>query len=105
MDFNAQIRPILNQNCTACHGGVKAAGDISFVYREVTTQVGKKSGRRVIVPGNGKESLLYTLLLDQDPDSRMPTKEKPLPPEAIERVRIWIDQGAAWPEVAKEGGR
>ena len=41
VDFNADIRPILNQNCTACHGGVKAAGDISFVYRDAATKVGK----------------------------------------------------------------
>src|SRR4051794_10074359 len=56
IDFDTQIRPILNQNCTSCHGGVKSAGEISFVYREVTTQVGKKSGKRVIVPGKPEES-------------------------------------------------
>src|SRR5215210_6217435 len=50
IDFNQHIRPILNQNCTSCHGGVKSAGEISFVYRDVVSKVGKKSGNRVIVP-------------------------------------------------------
>lgn len=33
ISFNAQIRP-LNANCTSCHGGVKKAGNVSFLYRE-----------------------------------------------------------------------
>ncbi|MEO7598531.1 MAG: hypothetical protein ABIV50_06335, partial [Opitutus sp.] len=28
VDFNRHIRPIFNQNCTACHGGVKMAAGI-----------------------------------------------------------------------------
>ncbi|MBC8153498.1 MAG: hypothetical protein H7Z72_11355, partial [Bacteroidetes bacterium] len=23
VDFNAEVKPILNKNCNACHGGVK----------------------------------------------------------------------------------
>ena len=34
VDFNSQIRPILVANCTSCHGGVKQAGDVSFIYPE-----------------------------------------------------------------------
>ncbi len=32
--LNRDVRPILNQHCVACHGGVKQAGDVSFVYRD-----------------------------------------------------------------------
>ena len=34
VDFNKQIRPILTQYCSSCHGGVKQAGDLSFVYAD-----------------------------------------------------------------------
>jgi mono/diheme cytochrome c family protein len=100
IDFNSQIRPLLNQNCAACHGGVKAAGNISFVYRESAIGVGKKSGRRVIVPGDPAASELIARITSTDHDYRMPPAEKgpPLPPEKIELLRQWIKEGAPWAE-------
>ena len=47
--FSTQIRPILNQNCVQCHGGVRQKNGVSFIYREEALGVGK-SGRRTIVP-------------------------------------------------------
>ena len=55
IDFNHQIRPILTQNCTGCHGGVKAASGVSFVYREGATGTGD-SKKRTIVPGHPEQS-------------------------------------------------
>src|SRR5215212_7646783 len=72
IDFNTQIRPIFNQNCTACHGGVKSASEVSFVYRDVVTAVGKKSGKRVITPGNPDGSELIARVTSTDKEYRMP---------------------------------
>jgi hypothetical protein len=100
IDFNTQIRPILNQNCTSCHGGVKAAGEISFVYRETATKLGKKSGRPVIVPGKPEESELIARVTSADKDYRMPPADHgaALPKEKIDLLREWIRQGAEWQE-------
>lgn len=100
IDFNSQIRPILNQNCTSCHGGVKAAGDISFVYRETATKKGKKSGRAVIVPGKPEESELMARITSADKDYRMPPADHgpALPVEKVALLREWIKQGAPWQE-------
>lgn len=100
VDFNTGIRPLLNQNCTSCHGGVKAAGDISFVYRETATKVGKKSKRPVIVPGKPEESELMRRVTATDEDYRMPPADHgpALPAEKVELLRKWIREGAAWEE-------
>src|SRR4051812_26533521 len=85
VNFNSQIRPILNQNCVACHGGVKSASDLSFVYRDVTTKVGKKSERRIIVPGNPDASEMIRRVTSTDKEYRMPPADRsaPLAPEKI----------------------
>ncbi len=98
VDFNAQIRPILNQSCTSCHGGVKSAGDLSFVYREALSKVAKKSGRRVVVPGDPDASELIARVTSADKDYRMPPADHgaALPTEKIALLRAWIEQGAPW---------
>ena len=51
VDFGRDIRPILNQSCASCHGGVRQKNGVSFVYREEALGRGK-SGRPTIVPGH-----------------------------------------------------
>src|SRR5687768_6447053 len=74
IDFNRHIRPIFNQNCTACHGGVKMAGGISFIYREEATRAGE-SGRPTIVPGKPEQSELIARVTSTDDEFRMPKPE------------------------------
>jgi hypothetical protein len=33
VDFSSDIQPVLNEHCTSCHGGVKQAGNVSFLAR------------------------------------------------------------------------
>lgn len=95
INFNRDIRPILNKNCTACHGGVKQAGDVSFIYREQVLGKGK-SGRPTVIPGNPKASELIARVTSHDPGYRMPLNEPPLHPEQIALLKRWIKEGAAW---------
>src|SRR5262249_52427802 len=50
-----------------------------------------------IVPGKSAESPLIARIKATDPDTRMPPKGETLSAAAVELVRQWIDQGAAWP--------
>lgn len=48
--FNEEIRPIFNQKCIGCHGGVKQAGGFGLVFRENALRE-TDSGHFAIVPG------------------------------------------------------
>lgn len=97
VDFSREIQPILNQNCTSCHGGVRQKNGVSFIFREDALGTGK-SGKRTIVPGDPDASELILRLTSNDPETRMPYHARPLPPEQIELIRRWIKEGAKWNE-------
>lgn len=95
IDFNRDIRPILNNNCTSCHGGVKQAGKVSFIYREQALGTGK-SGRPTVIPGRPNASELIARVTSSDPEVRMPLHAPPLSDHQISLLEKWIDEGAPW---------
>jgi Protein of unknown function (DUF1553)/Protein of unknown function (DUF1549)/Planctomycete cytochrome C len=95
VSFSRDIRPILNQNCVACHGGVRQKNGVSFIFREEALGVGK-SGRSTIVPGKPDASELIARVTSTDPETRMPYHAPPLSPQQIALLRQWIKQGAKW---------
>lgn len=99
IDFNRQIRPIFTQNCTGCHGGVKSASGVSFVYREGALRTGD-SKKRTIVPGHPEQSEIIARITSTDPAYRMPKPDHgpPLSKEQIATIRQWISEGAEWSE-------
>jgi len=105
VDFSRDIKPILNQNCTTCHGGVKKAAEFSLLFPEEALKP-SKSGKPPIVPGEPNESLLVTRVEATDPSERMPLDHPALAPEQIDLLRRWIEQGATfephWAFVAPE---
>lgn len=95
VSFSRDIRPILNQNCVFCHGGVRQKNGVSFIFREEALGVGK-SGRRTIVPGKPDASELIARVTSTDPDARMPYHAPPLSQQQIALLRQWIKEGARW---------
>jgi Planctomycete cytochrome C len=51
IDFNTQVKPILNKNCIACHGGVRQKAGYSLLFRS-EAPAPAKSGKLAIIPGN-----------------------------------------------------
>ncbi|MDU0352572.1 PSD1 and planctomycete cytochrome C domain-containing protein [Paraglaciecola aquimarina] len=97
ISFNQHIRPILNESCTGCHGGVSKQSNVSFIYREEALARGH-SGRLTIVPGDPDASELIARIEATDPNIRMPYKAPALSAEKIQLLRDWIEQGAEWEE-------
>jgi hypothetical protein len=97
VDFDRDVRPILQASCLKCHG---AEGKPKGQFRLDLKALAFKGGvtGKSILPGNSKGSRLYTLLVDPDDDARMPQKAPALSREKIDLVRRWIDEGAAWPD-------
>jgi hypothetical protein len=104
VDFTRDIQPLFRQHCVSCHGPRKAKGQFRLDVRAAALK-GGLSGK-AIVPGKSAQSPLLALLLDGDPEVRMPQpldnargkQAEPLPREKIELIRRWIDEGAAWPD-------
>ena len=97
IDFGTQVRPIFAQHCVACHGGVKQAGGLSFVYPD-NVFAGGDSGMPTVQAGDPAGSYLLERVNDSDPESRMPPAEHgpPLSPREIATLTSWIEQGAKW---------
>ena len=97
ISFTDQVKPILNQKCMRCHGGVRQLGDFSLLFREEALAT-TESGGIGIIPGNHKKSELYKRIVHTDPELRMPLEGDPLSEEEIKILTQWIDEGAQWEE-------
>jgi hypothetical protein len=95
INFNTQVKPILNKKCIACHGGVKREADFSLLFRQdAMTQA--ESGKFPIVAGDASNSELIRRISSHDPEVRMPYKKDPLTKGEIEILTQWINEGAEW---------
>jgi Protein of unknown function (DUF1549)/Protein of unknown function (DUF1553)/Planctomycete cytochrome C len=97
VDFNRDIRPIFTKHCTACHGGVKAAGGLSFVSKDGAMALGK-SGEHAIIPGDVSKSEILRRIRSTDPEEVMPQPKHgpPLKKAEADLIEQWIREGAAW---------
>ena len=93
IDYNAQVKPILNQKCISCHGGVKKKGGFSLLFREEALSP-TESGQAAIIPGDAKNSDFIKRLHSTDPEERMPYQEEALTDDEIKILTRWVDEGA-----------
>ncbi|MFM1769940.1 MAG: hypothetical protein RJA22_2469 [Verrucomicrobiota bacterium] len=99
VQWHRDIRPLLSDNCFACHG---ADGNARKAGLRLDTKEGLFEGTAkrepAVVPGNLAKSTLWQRVISQDPDDIMPPPEshKTLKPEQKEIFRKWILAGAPW---------
>jgi uncharacterized membrane protein len=99
VDFVRDVVPIFKDTCLKCHGGDKVKGKLDMKTKAGVVMFKAASGEVTVTPGQPDKSSLYTLLMHNDPEERMPpAKEKQLTKDQIDIVRKWIAQGAAWPD-------
>jgi len=93
VSFSSDIAPILIAKCQTCHGADKPKGKYQLHTFELLLKPGT-SGEPPIVAGQPEKSPFHQLLVETDPDNRMPQKDDPLPPAQIALVARWIKEGA-----------
>src|SRR3954454_15605557 len=88
LQYNRDIRPILSENCFACHGPDSAArkADLRLDRREVAVELG------AIVPNDPEASELVARIDEEDATLRMPPKKsnKKLNAAQKDLLRRWI---------------
>ncbi len=97
IDFSRQVKPILESTCLSCHNSDNIKGELLLDTRAHAIDGGEYG--TALTPGDPDESALYTLtILDPDDDDIMPPKGDPLTREQTDILKIWIEQGATWPD-------
>ena len=92
--FEIKIRPILANNCFACHTDSQMGG-LRLDSREAMLK-GGNSGP-AIVPGNAESSLLIQAVRRTQTRIEMPPSRQ-LKPDEIAALVEWIANGAIWPQ-------
>ena len=93
IDFNRDIRPILSDNCYACHGPDEKARKAKLRLDVAESALAKHA----VVPRDLKKSELWSRVTTKDKDDVMPPPEshkKPLKPEQLAVLKQWIEEGA-----------
>ena len=92
-DFQKDVAPILEQSCLSCHSAAKAAGGLALTSRKALLD------KKAIVPGAPDSSPFYTLsALPSERAGAMPPGGPPLSPDKLSVLKLWIQQGAPWPD-------
>jgi len=95
VDYLQEIRPLLWQRCTSCHGAVRQQSGLRLDTAVLARQGGE--GGPAVVPGQPAESLLLDAVRGTPGVARMPPEGEPLSAAEIERLERWIQQGAVAP--------
>ncbi|MBS0264898.1 MAG: DUF1553 domain-containing protein [Planctomycetes bacterium] len=94
LEYNRTIRPILAENCFACHGPDSAArkADLRLDQREPAIKSGS------LVPGDVDGSEIIRRILSTDPAEQMPppSTKKSITPAQVELLKRWVAEGAEY---------
>jgi hypothetical protein len=96
VDFRAEIYPLLERHCFACHRGPDPKSGHRLDLRAEI--LGENDGEPLAVAGKSGASRLVAVVAGLDPDVVMPPPQKKdrLSEAEVGLLRAWIDQGLAW---------
>ena len=103
VDFDKQIKPLLEGKCINCHAAPYKSGSRTKKPKaglQIDTRENLLKGssdNKVIKIGDAANSLFYTrTILPADHDDIMPPKGDPLTASEKAALKEWIDSGLKW---------
>ena len=98
VDFNRDVRPILSDNCFACHGPDDKHRVANLRLDTEEGLFADRGSYRIVAPGDPAKSRLLARISAATPASRMPPRQAgtTLTEAQIATMRKWIEQGAKW---------
>ena len=98
VNYNREVRPILSENCFACHGLDKKhrKADLRLDVREYA--VSDRDGIQAIAPHDLENSESWARIISKDEEDIMPPPDshKSLTSEEKSIIRKWIESGAPY---------
>ena len=91
VDYEREVKSILDENCLECHSQDKRKGGLSLATYGDLLEGGKDGA--IVRPGSSARSMIIDRLTGVV-EPQMPKDEAPLDPGQIEVIRRWIEQGA-----------
>jgi len=94
LSFSKDIAPILASRCRSCHDAASPRGSL-----DLSSYAGMKRGGTngaLLIPKQPARSLIMARVVAPDPQQRMPRGANPLAPEEIQKLALWIEQGAGF---------
>ena len=100
VDYLTQVKPILEGFCYECHGPERARREADLRLDIKERAFADLGGYPNIAPGDPDDSELYLRVSSELAEMRMPPYEAgtQLTEEQVETLRLWIEQGAEWPD-------
>ena len=102
VSYNFHIRPILSDNCFACHGpdaNKREAGLRLDTEEGAYAALKENPGKHAVIPGDPKQSNVdFSGFFSTDPGQMMPPPESNLKITEHDKnlIKKWIDQGAVY---------
>jgi mono/diheme cytochrome c family protein len=96
--YNRDIRPILSENCFACHGPDAPARKADLRLDTKDGLLAKVDDTQAVVPGDPARSAILARITSADADEVMPPPKtgKKLTPQQVDLLKRWVEQGAKW---------
>ncbi len=99
VDFDSEVRPILSQNCFACHGPDEGSREADLRLDTRQGAFADLGGYAAVVPGDLKASELWLRVTAEESYDLMPPPESHKPAldgDDLATLKAWIEGGAEW---------
>lgn len=98
VDFNTQVKPLLEGTCIHCHGEKKQEGEYRMDQKAFAFAGGETYPEETIIPNDPMKSAVYWMTAEPADSSDIMPPKIHLTVEQQNVIKAWIEAGAEWPE-------